>query len=396
MIDIQFGNTKMTLGNVRSYRKHTKARGDHYKYHHLRTGQRLPDDPNTREFYLAWTDEEAKVEAKSRQRLRTDEAGVKTLEDLINLYSVSKEFRKKNAISTQKTKGYQFPKLIAALGKSTLATMNDPVWSDDIQEWHEDFTEELEREGRSPTTANRYKANLCAILSWAVKKRYIIRNASLGIEDNVEGDRSEFVWTQEDVKSLLAVQPTKNKSNGIISDPRAVQWVVLFAYSTGQRRSDILKVGPQHREGDTLSYLIDKVKTGKKPIRVTFPIPPSMKDFFDATPPDQSHYFLSTRGEPWTGDGFKTSLRTVRKKTKVNPELTFNDLRGTAISEMSNGGATVQMIGGYTGHTFASIHKILERYTNRNVDLSAEASRRRAEYLPTIYMPESLGPIQEV
>lgn len=51
----------------------------------------------------------------------------------------------------------------------------------------------------------------------------------------------------------------------------------------------------------------------------------------------------------------------------------FRDLRGTAVTLLSEAGATVPQIVAITGHTMQSAHRILERYLARAAALSEAA-----------------------
>ena len=51
----------------------------------------------------------------------------------------------------------------------------------------------------------------------------------------------------------------------------------------------------------------------------------------------------------------------------------FRDLRGTAVTLLSEAGATVPQIVAITGHTIQSAHRILERFLARSSALSAAA-----------------------
>lgn len=53
--------------------------------------------------------------------------------------------------------------------------------------------------------------------------------------------------------------------------------------------------------------------------------------------------------------------------------LTFHDLRGTAVTRLSEAGATPQEIRPITGHSIDSIYRIIERYCARTDVLASSA-----------------------
>ena len=73
----------------------------------------------------------------------------------------------------------------------------------------------------------------------------------------------------------------------------------------------------------------------------------------------------------------KAEERTPRDAGKVaalkRAHVQFRDLRGTAVTLLSEAGATVPQIVAITGHTMQSAHRILERYLARTAALLAAA-----------------------
>lgn len=80
----------------------------------------------------------------------------------------------------------------------------------------------------------------------------------------------------------------------------------------------------------------------------------------------------NTRGRSWTPDGFGTSWYKASRQAGI-VELTFNDLRGTAITMLSEAGCTSQEIATVTGHTLKSVAQILKRYLARTRPLAEAA-----------------------
>ena len=75
-------------------------------------------------------------------------------------------------------------------------------------------------------------------------------------------------------------------------------------------------------------------------------------------------------GRPWQANAFRKAWSHVAKKAGIE-DRTFNDLRGTAVTRLSEAGCTPQEIRPITGHTLASIYRILERYCARTDKIAA-------------------------
>jgi integrase len=81
-------------------------------------------------------------------------------------------------------------------------------------------------------------------------------------------------------------------------------------------------------------------------------------------------------GLPWTPDGFRASWGKASVKAGVR-DLTFNDLRGTAVLRLALSGCTVPEIATITGHSIRDVQSILDsNYLHRDVELAESAVRK--------------------
>ena len=70
----------------------------------------------------------------------------------------------------------------------------------------------------------------------------------------------------------------------------------------------------------------------------------------------------------------KAGLQSVTLPGSDQPvELHFHDLRGTAVTLLSEAGCTPQQIATITGHSLKTVHQILERYLARTRGLAEQA-----------------------
>ena len=70
----------------------------------------------------------------------------------------------------------------------------------------------------------------------------------------------------------------------------------------------------------------------------------------------------------------KAGLQSVLLPGSDDPvELHFHDLRGTAVTLLSEAGCTPQQIATISGHSLKTVHRILERYLARTRGLAEQA-----------------------
>jgi integrase len=76
---------------------------------------------------------------------------------------------------------------------------------------------------------------------------------------------------------------------------------------------------------------------------------------------------------PWTSDGFRTSWGKACDRAGIT-DLTFHDLRGTAVVRLAVAGATVPQIATFTGHSLGDVGASLDaHYLGRDVQLAEAA-----------------------
>src|SRR4051794_27382740 len=72
----------------------------------------------------------------------------------------------------------------------------------------------------------------------------------------------------------------------------------------------------------------------------------------------QKRYFA----ELWQRATKAAGLATVKIEDRDDVELHFHDLRGTAVTMLSEAGCTPQEIATITGHSLKRVHDIIEKY----------------------------------
>ena len=81
----------------------------------------------------------------------------------------------------------------------------------------------------------------------------------------------------------------------------------------------------------------------------------------------------STDERPWTPDGFRASWGKACKKAGI-AGVTFNDLRGTAVTRLALVGCTEAEIATITGHSLRDVRSILDaHYLHRDIELARDA-----------------------
>jgi integrase len=151
----------------------------------------------------------------------------------------------------------------------------------------------------------------------------------------------------------------------------------LLALWTGQRQGDLLRLPWSAYDGKEIRLRQSKSvrKGGRRPVNVTVPIGAPLKEALDAAANHKRSTIILTTmdGTPWTSDGFGASWGKANKKASV-VGVTFNDLRGTAVTRLALVGCTEAEIAAITGHSLRDVRSILDaHYLHRDPELAHKA-----------------------
>lgn len=203
---------------------------------------------------------------------------------------------------------------------------------------------------------------LQSVLSWGLD-RGLCANPLETFKRVYKSNRSEKIWLPDHITKLEAV-----------ASPELVLAMTL-ALHTGQRQGDLLRLTWKAYDGEALSLVQSK---GRR--RVYVPCTIALKATLDALPRPSPFILTKPRGGPWTKDAFKKSWTAAFRRSRIGDDLHFHDLRGTAITMLSEAGATPQEIGTITGHSLAHVNKILEVYLARTRVLARSAIAKLDEH----------------
>jgi integrase len=283
-------------------------------YYAWRNGPRLHSAPHSPEFIAEW-------QAAVAGRGRPARAATGTLQDIIGAYRASADYR---SLADATREGYarRIAKVEDEFGDLPIKALANPSARGIMLDWRDGIA------AKHPREADYCLSVLQAILSWAWNRRRIPAHP---LERNLgrvyHGTRIDRVYQAGDIALILMLT-----------------WA---AY-----------------DGTALN--IYQTKTGA---RVRVPVTKALKSLLDATPRIAVTICTTSRGTPWTRDGFKTSWG------KVKPAgLTFHDLRGTAVTRLAVAGCTTPEIASITGHSLTSVATILEKHYLHNDPRIAESA----------------------
>jgi integrase len=329
------------------YLKTVKRPNGKTEYYYQRGGElaKIEGDPrNWAAFSRAYEAAEAQVMGTAEAE-RQPESQFRTL---ISAYRSMGAFRDL-ASRTQTEYDAQLRKIDAAWGDWPIEACEDERWVGDLIKWHDTLAQ------HAPCQADRCADVLKTMLKRCVKARLIKVNHALEIDDAYHADRVEKIWSPEQIAAFME------------RAPRELQWVMMLALHTGQRRADLISMAWSNYDGAALRVRVSKTGRGaarRGTVTVNIPCTPELRDMLDGMPRRASTILTTVSGLPWTGVNLDARWRIVVRAAGIE-DRTIHDLRRTTITTLSDHGATPQEIASITGHAITSVHDIIMTYSGR-------------------------------
>lgn len=317
-------------------------------YYAWRGGPRLVGEPGTPDFIASYN------AAVATRRL----APSGRLSQPIDTYLDSAEFESLSERSKIDYRRYA-DKIREKFGSMPLSAVEDPRARGTFKAWRDEIALKSKR------SADYAWMVLARILSVAKDRGLIAVNQCEKGGRLYSSDRAEIIWTADDIELFCKT-----------ASP-VLQFALLLALWTGQRLGDLLKLTWSAYDGQYIRLQQSKgARKGKSGPRVTIPVSKVLKAALDEAKQSActTTILCTSRGTPWTADGFKTSWGKAYKRSALAPGLHFHDLRGTAVTRLALAGCTVPEIAAITGHAMKDVEKILEaHYLGGRIQLAESA-----------------------
>lgn len=215
----------------------------------------------------------------------------------------------------------------------------------------------IEREQDTPAQANALLNVLRKVLKHAVAKEMIEQNPAKQVERLGYKKKPHPTWSEADIATFEARWPVGT---------RARLALALLLY-TGQRRSDVIRMGPQHIRDGFLH--VRQQKTGKD---LDIPVHPALAETLAACPAEHLAFLVTEAGAPFaSGTAFYNWFVDVARRAGLPAGLSPHGLRKATCCRLAEARCSVHQIASITGMSL----KTVELYTKEvNQRLLAEAT----------------------
>jgi integrase len=304
-----------------------------------RGGPLLRGKPGTPEFIASYN------EAVARMAMPVE--GV--LLSLLQGYQASGEFRAR-ADRTRRDYVVKLKLIEREFGDLPIAALADRRTRGIFMAWRDKLAESSRRQ------ADYAWQVLALVLAWALDRGLIAVNPCARGGRLYRGNRVDKIWTADDEAAFLQHAPSH------------LRLPLLLALWTGQRQGDLLRLSWSAYDGTRIR--LQQSKTGA---RVSFKVGAPLKAALDAAPKLSPIILVNAAGKPWREGTFRNAWRNVQTAAGI-VGVTFNDLRGTAVTRLALVGCTEAEIAAITGHTLHNVRSILDaNYLHRDPALADNA-----------------------
>jgi integrase len=314
------------------YINHYRDRHGRERYYFRRPGQpqiALPGEPGTPEFDAAYNAATASLRIRP---IGKDRSAVGTVSAAIAAYYTHNTF--------------------LALGKSTQASRRAV-----LEHFRNDYGDlplaKLTRENvakllgkRRPHAAHNWLKTLRGLMRFAVEIGLRKDDPTEGIERvKIQASEGHHTWTEEEVARFEACWP-------IGSRQRLAFALLLY---TGQRRGDVIRLGPQHLQNGMLF-----VRQHKTSVELLIPVHPELARIIAASQCGNLIFLTNHRGGPFSENVFSDRFREWCDAAGLPARCVAHGLRKAMCRRLADEGRSTHEIAAISGHkTLAEV----QRYT---------------------------------
>ncbi|MEC9369540.1 MAG: tyrosine-type recombinase/integrase [Pseudomonadota bacterium] len=307
-------------------------------YHYAwRGGPRLVGEPGSIEFLESYV-------AAHRNRRTPDPS---LFRSILSGFKASPEFEQ---LRTRTKSDYlkQLSKIELTFGDLPVDALEDVRVTRDFLEWRDAMAS-------SPRQADYAWTVLMRVVNWARGRGLTSYRPPERVQRLYHADRSDRIWSEQDIAAFMAVAPA------------TLVRALIAALETGQRQGDLLTLPWSSYDGTWIR--LRQAKTGR---RVNIPVTRCLRAILEQCPRTSPVILTNSKGLPWRPNAFRKAWGGASRKAGLR-DLTFHDLRGTAVTRLSEAECTPQEIATITGHSLRDVGAILDRYSARTDKLAIAA-----------------------
>jgi integrase len=203
----------------------------------------------------------------------------------------------------------------------------------------------LDKMSDRPWAAKNLLKRLRGVFKFALLRKLVRHDPTCGVRVATPKTDGFRAWTDGDIENFMAKWPVGSRA-------RLALCLLLF---TGQRRSDVVRMGRQHVRDGVIAVTQNKTGT-----QLAIPVHDVLKAELDAWPKENLTFLITATGRPFSPVGFSNWFATCAKEAGLPDHSSPHGLRKAAARWLAEAGCSAMEVAAITGH--ASLKEV-ERYT---------------------------------
>lgn len=193
----------------------------------------------------------------------------------------------------------------------------------------------VERKTKTPAAANDLLKKLKMLCRFAVERGYRTDDPTSLVRRARTKSGGYRTWSEDDIGKFRATWPLGGKE----------RLAIELLLNTGQRRSDVCLMGPQHVRAGFVS--VRQQKTGQ---HLGIPLHPDLAAAIAATPTGQLAFLVGLHGKPYHPDSFSHWFNKACRAASLEVGLSAHGLRKAMCVRLAEAGCTASQIMSISGH----------------------------------------------
>lgn len=187
---------------------------------------------------------------------------------------------------------------------------------------------------KKPFAVRNWLKTLRGLMAFAVEAGWLREDPTAGIRPARARGGTRHTWTEEEIAQYEASHPIGTR-------PRLAMALMLY---TAARRSDAVRLGPQHIRSGILSYR--QQKTG---VVVEMLVHSALAAILAATPSGHLTFLVTANGKSFKPPAFGNLFRKWCDEARL-PQCSAHGLRKAQARRLAEAGCSPHMIASITGH----------------------------------------------
>jgi integrase len=196
-----------------------------------------------------------------------------------------------------------------------------------------------------PHAARNWLKTMRHFTKWCVENKLMRADPTAGIKVQVPHSDGHHTWTDDEIAQFEARHPIGSKA----------RLALALGIYTGQRRSDVVRMGRQHVRDGAITVRQEKTKTP-----LALPMHPDLQAVIAATPGEHLTFLVTKAGKSYNPNDLSEQFRKWCDEAELPERCVFHGLRKAAARRLAEAGCSPHEIAAVTGHKTL---RMVEHYT---------------------------------